>query len=97
MAGGKNITDGLPASWVNLSQEDLVAKDPDIILLDSSMGSDPSAFCSAAGYKDLKAVKDGQVFVVTSNFCARPGPRIVYGLREFAQYITGETIKFPGE
>jgi ABC-type Fe3+-hydroxamate transport system substrate-binding protein len=42
-------------------------------------------------------VKNGQVFVVTSNLCARPGPRIVEGLREFAQYITGTTIKFPGE
>jgi iron complex transport system substrate-binding protein len=97
MCGGKNITDGLPASWINLSQEDLVAKDPDIILLDSSMGSDPSAFSAAQGYTGLKAVKNSQVYIVTSNFCDRPSPRIVYGLREFAQYITGTTIKFPGE
>jgi iron complex transport system substrate-binding protein len=41
MSGGKNITEGLPVPWVDLSQEDLVSKDPDIILLDSSMGSDP--------------------------------------------------------
>jgi len=97
MCGGKNITEGLPVPWVNLSQEDLVSKDPDIVLIDSSMGSDPAAFGSAEGYGSLTAVKDGRVYVVTSNLCARPGPRIVYGLREFAQFITGTEIKFPGE
>lgn len=97
MAGGRNITGSAPAPWVNLNPEELVTSDPDVILLDDSMGSDPSAFSSAEGYKDLKAAKNNQVFMVTSNFCARPGPRIVYGLREFAQFITGETIKFPGE
>jgi iron complex transport system substrate-binding protein len=97
MAGGATITDSAPVAWVNLTQEQLVSSDPDVILLDSSMGSDPAAFCNAESYRDLKAVKNGQVFMVTSNLSARPGPRIVYGLREFAQYITGTVIKFPGE
>lgn len=99
MGGGRNLTEGMPVPWVNLGQEDLVAKDPDVILLDDndSMGSDPSGFSTAEGYKDLKAVKNNQVFMVTSDLCTLPGPRIVYGLREFAQFITGTTIQFPGE
>lgn len=99
MCGGKNITEGFPVSWVNLSQEQLVSADPDIILLDSGMVGENSkdVFMKADAYKNLKAVKAGQVFVVTSNYCTRPGPRIVYGLREFAEAITGTAIKFPGE
>jgi iron complex transport system substrate-binding protein len=97
MCGGKNITEGMPVPWVQLNQEELVSKNPEIVLLSSDMGSDPAVFNTAEGYKDLKAVKDGQVFIITSNLCNRPGPRIVDGLREFAQFITGTAIKFPGE
>lgn len=95
--GGKNITEGLPVPWVNLSMEELVGKHPDIILLSSDVPGGVEAFKAADGYKDLKAVKDGHVYVVTSNLCSRPGPRMADGLREFAQIITGQTIKFPGE
>lgn len=97
MCGGKNITEGMPVEWVNLDQELLASGDPDIILLSSDMGSDPSVFSTAEAYKNLKAVQNNQVYVITSNLCSRPGPRIVEGLREFAQYITGEKIPFPGE
>jgi iron complex transport system substrate-binding protein len=94
--GSKNITEGMPVPWVNLSQEELVKKNPDIILLSSDVDN-LDKFKKAEGYKDLKAVKAGKVFVVTSNLCSRPSPRLVEGLREFAQIITGVTIKFPGE
>lgn len=99
MCGGKNITEGLPVPWPNLSQEQLVKADPDVILLDSGMIGENSkdTFTKADAYKNLKAVKDGQVFVVTSNYCTRPGPRIVYGLREFAEAVIGQKIAFPGE
>ncbi len=94
--GGKPITEGAPVAWVNLSTEELVAKDPDIILLASDSG-DPETFKTGDAYKNLKAVKNGNVYVVDANLCSRPGPRLIDGLRQFAQYITGLTIKFPGE
>ncbi len=97
MCGGKNITEGMPAAWIDLDQELLVSGDPDIVLLSSDMGGDPAAFSTAAAYKNLSAVKNNKVYVITSNLCSRPGPRIVDGLREFAEYITGEQIPFPGE
>ncbi len=94
--GGKPITEGAPVAWVNLSTEELVAKDPDIILLSSDFG-DPESFKTGDAYKNLKAVKNGNVYVVDANLCSRPGPRMIDGLRQFAQFITGLTIKFPGE
>lgn len=97
MCGGKNITEGMPAAWINLDQELLVSGDPDIVLVSSDMGGDPAAFSTAEAYKNLSAVKNNKVYIITSNLCSRPGPRIVDGLREFAQYITGEKIPFSGE
>ena len=96
MCGAKNITEGLPVSWVNLNMEELTAKNPDIILYAHDAG-DPEQLKTTEGFKDLKAVKDGQVFIVNGSLCSRPGPRIVDGLREFAKAITGMEIKFPGE
>jgi iron complex transport system substrate-binding protein len=93
MCGGKNLTEGFPVAWVNYTLEDLVKNNPDVILLSSDVDQgDPAKFKAAETYKDLMAVKDGKVFVVTSNLCTRPGPRIVDGLREFAEFITGTKI-----
>lgn len=97
MSGGRNVSEGMYGPWLNMSQEELVSRDPDIVLLDASMGSDPAQFGAAEGYRELKAVKNGNVYIVTSDYCTLPGPRIVYGLREYAQFITGQTIQFPGE
>lgn len=94
--GGRNMTEGFEVSWVNLNMEELIAKDPDIILLASDAG-DPEAFKAAEGYKELKAVKNGAVYVVDANLCSRPGPRMADGLRAFAEAITGTAISFEGE
>ena len=95
-SGGKPITENAPVEWINLSTEELVAKDPDIILLAHDVG-DLESFTTDEAYQNLKAVKNGSVYVVDANLCSRPGPRMMDGLRQFAQYITGLTIKFPGE
>lgn len=83
-AGGSCITDdpSFPA-WVEYSLEDLVANDPDVILVDSSMGS-AEDIAAANGYSGLSAVKEGRVYEITSDVFTRPGPRIADALHELS-------------
>ncbi len=94
MCGAKNLTEGMPVEWPQMSLEDIVKKDPAVVLLSSDIPGGTAAFTAGEGYKELTASKNQQVFTVTSDTCMRPGPRLVEGFREFAQILCGVTISF---
>jgi iron complex transport system substrate-binding protein len=86
LAGGKCITADQAAPWIEYSLEDLAAADPDIILLDSSMGS-TEALAEVAGYKDLTAVRNGNVYAIDADVFTRPGPRIGEAVLEISEIL----------
>lgn len=94
MCGAKNVTEGLPVPWPQMSLEGIVKANPDVVLLSSDLEGGVAAFTGSEGYKALTASKKNQVFLITSDTCMRPGPRIVDGFREFAQVLCGVTISF---
>jgi iron complex transport system substrate-binding protein len=76
IAGGVPVTQDAEAAWLEYPIEQLVSDDPDIILISSDMGSSADDIAQVAGYSDLTAVKDGQVYVMQADILSRPGPRI---------------------
>ncbi len=85
-----------------LSAEDLVAADPELILLgtasyDPSMAEPGGALetvRSRAGWSDLRAVADGAVVPYQDDIVTtRPGPRIVEGLEALARAIHPERFE----
>lgn len=75
------------AEWLEYPLEQLVQKDPDILLLASDVGQ-AEDLQKENGYKDLTAVKNGKVYVVDANILSRPGVRVgeamelLYGILE---------------
>ena len=93
-AGGTNITADQSSPWVQLSLEDLVVKDPDIILLgDSNYGTTAESVAQRAGWEGLKAVKNGAVLPFNDDLVSRPGPRLVDGLEELAKLLHPDLFK----
>ncbi len=92
-----NITADLSSPWPMVNPEYLLAKDPDIIIMpkNSMAYAGKPAFLSQEPWKDLKAVKSGNVYYVNDDWVFRPGPRIVYGLMQLAHII--EPDKFSGK
>jgi len=95
LAGGEPIT-GDPASTA-IQLEDLIAADPELILLGDA-AYDPTitagSVAARAGWGDMAAVRDGHVVVVLDDVViTRPGPRIVDGLEALARAIHPE--RFP--
>jgi cobalamin transport system substrate-binding protein len=92
LAGGENVA-GTQSGWYQMSLEDIVDSDPDMIILeDSEYGITPESVVSrSAAWASLSAVKNGYVYPVEdSDLTSRYGPRIVDGLEALARIIHPE-------
>lgn len=74
-----------------ISLEDLVAADPEVILLgDAAYGVTAEAVAARPGWDGLTAVKDGRILPIEDVVVTRPGPRLVDGLRALIEAIHPE-------
>lgn len=81
MAGGTNFGSDLQEQYVQISQEDLLVKNPGIIILgDSNYGTTVDQVAQRPGWDALTAVQDGKVYPIDDNIISRPSPRMVDGL-----------------
>jgi iron complex transport system substrate-binding protein len=93
-AGGEPITGDALSTSIEL--EDLVAADPELILLgDATYDATitPESVAARPGWETMSAVQDGEVRVVTEDVViTRPGPRIVDGLEALARAIHPDAV-----
>lgn len=93
-AGGVNIAATLKGDYPQISQEELLAQNPDIILLgDAAYGMTPDQVVKRPGWTSIKAVKENKVLAVDDNLVSRPGPRLIDGLESLAKLIHPELFK----
>lgn len=95
LAGGINVASDLSDPWVQISLEELVIRNPDVIIVgDFTWGGVTVADVSArSGWEGIKAVQNGQVFEFDDNLVSRPGPRLVDGLEQMAKLLHPELFK----
>ena len=99
-AGGRNLfgTVGQHSPWMAFKQ--LIEADPDVIIA-LPCGFDlprtrHEMICleRQEGWKDLKAVRNGKVFLCDGNqYMNRPGPRLVESLQIFAEILHPERFQ----
>ncbi|MBI2082451.1 MAG: cobalamin-binding protein [Deltaproteobacteria bacterium] len=101
MAGGVNLFGeaGKHSPW--MTWEDLVKKDPDIILcLPCGWGiekvrSEMAVLTERRGWAQLKAVRNKKVYLLDGNqYFNRPGPRLVESLEILAEIFHPEVFNF---
>ena len=81
MAGGVNVAAAMKSDYAQFSQEELIAANPDVILLgDSAYNVTPDQVAKRPGWGSIKAVQENKVFTFDDNLVSRPGPRLVDGL-----------------
>jgi len=78
-------------SWGEISQEQVLMRDPDyIVTISMYYGEGPTPveeIVSREGWQDLKAVKNSAVINVDSNEISRPGPRLMDAVNTLYQII----------
>jgi iron complex transport system substrate-binding protein len=96
LAGGENVAAQAQGAWIQLNIEELVNSDPEIIIVDSMMGTaviSPDEIKELPGWKDTTAVKNNNIFTVNGDLVNRSGPRIVEGLEAIARIIHPELFQ----
>lgn len=94
MAGGVNIGGVLSAPYAQISAEEIVSQNPDIIVLgDAAFGVTSESVAARAGWGDITAVKDGSIFPFDDSLASRPGPRLVDGLEQLAKLLHPDLFK----
>jgi iron complex transport system substrate-binding protein len=88
-AGGRNFGASLNGEWVQVSVEELLASQPDLIVLGDNTygGVTPEQVGQRTGWDSLKAVQDGRIAIFDDNLVSRPGPRLVDGLEAMAKLL----------
>jgi iron complex transport system substrate-binding protein len=88
-AKGKNLGLVMDVPYGQISLEELVVQDPDIILLGDSVwgGVTVEDVQQRSGWQDLSAVSGGRVYPFDDNLVSRPGPRLVDGLETLADLL----------
>ncbi len=95
LAGGINAGDIAKDQYAQLSLEQLVTQNPDLIVLGSATfgGQTPALVAARPGWQNIKAVKNHAVYAFDDNLVSRPGPRVVDGLEKLAALIHPELFK----
>lgn len=95
-AGGLDFSAaaGIKDPYPQVSVEQVVTTDPDMIILGDSMwGTTVESVGQRPGWEKLKAVVAGQVYPFDDNLVSRPGPRLVDGLESLAKLLHPELFK----
>jgi iron complex transport system substrate-binding protein len=94
LAGGKSVGESLTSDYAQISLEELLMQNPDIILLgDSAYGTTADQVASRAGWESLKAVENSQIFPFNDDLVSLPGPRLVDGLEQIALILHPDAFK----
>jgi iron complex transport system substrate-binding protein len=90
-AGGQNIASDLEGQYLQLSIEEILVRDPQVILLgDAAYGITPESIQERNGWSNLNAVVNDRIYAFDDNLASRPGPRLVDGLEELAKLLHPE-------
>jgi iron complex transport system substrate-binding protein len=95
LAGGINIAAGLRSPYPRFSIEEIVARQPDVIIVSSMKrgGNYGAVRKEWMKWKMLSAVRDKRVYVIDSDLTDLPSPRIIDGLEMMARWIQPERFR----
>jgi iron complex transport system substrate-binding protein len=94
MAGGENVAADI-AGWGQMSLEELVTRDPEVIIFGQGawVPTTVESLAERAGWSDITAVQGSSVYGIDTNWVDRPGPRLVLALERMAEAIHPELFE----
>lgn len=100
LIGGENVFEDVKIAYPQVSEETLIVRNPDVILLPdtkkegaSDLSGSISRLRERPGWKQMNAVKNQRVYIIEDDLISRPGPRVVLGLQKMAQALYPEAYQ----
>ncbi len=90
----QNIAEGAETPYPQLSEEVIIERDPEVIIL-ADQGADvtPETVKARPGWDQISAVKNDRICAVDPDIVSRPGPRVVEGLEALAKCLYPERFQ----
>lgn len=94
IAGGTNVAARAPSAYPQLSAEEILRSDPEIIVLAAdAYASKPADVISRQGWSIIAAVKNNRIFTIDPNLINRPGPRVGEAAETYAKLVHPELFR----
>jgi cobalamin transport system substrate-binding protein len=95
LAGGNSVFSDNTDLWPNVSMEEIVRRDPDLLVVPAGEFKQNTLerFRQMSGWRDLRAVKHGNVVAVPADLVSRPSPSIVASARVMRNAIHPEVAR----
>lgn len=91
IAGGTNIAANTGSAYPQISLEEVVKSDPEIIVLgDADYGTTSDQVAARPGWSAISAVKNKKVFPISGSLVSRPGPRVGDAALAYAKLLHPE-------
>jgi len=91
IAGGVNIAARATSAYPQLSAEEILRSDPEIIVLAAAdYSAKPDQVAARAGWSVLSAVKNKRIVTIAPNLINRPGPRVGEAAEAYAKLVHPE-------
>jgi ABC-type Fe3+-hydroxamate transport system substrate-binding protein len=84
IAGGRNLYGFMSAPSPQITIEDLVQRDPDVVLVPPASRA---RYLADPRWRALRAVREGRVLVIDTTIVLRPGPRLGEAARSLAALL----------
>jgi len=91
IAGGVNIAAKATSAYPQLSAEEILRSDPEIIVLAAAdYSAKPDQIAARAGWSAISAVKNKRIVTIAPNLINRPGPRVGEAAEAYAKLVHPE-------
>lgn len=91
-AGGRNIASNMTVQYPMISNEFVIASNPEIIIytVGQYTTTTPDEIKGRPGWDNIDAVKNNKIYSVADDWMSRPGPRMVNALEALAHLVHPE-------
>jgi cobalamin transport system substrate-binding protein len=94
IAGGVNVFAGATGAYPQVSAEQVLRADPEVIVVAASdYSAKPDQIAARPGWSAISAVKNKRFGAIEPNLINRPGPRIGEGAEAYARVVHPELFK----
>ncbi|HET9809856.1 MAG TPA: cobalamin-binding protein [Candidatus Limnocylindria bacterium] len=94
IAGGQNIAARATSAYPQLSAEEILRGDPEIIVLAAAdYSAKPEQVAARSGWGAINAVKNDRIVTIAPNLINRPGPRVGEAAEAYARLVHPELFR----
>jgi len=93
-AGGTNVAAAAKSAYPQLSNEEIVRSDPEVIVLsDAAFGASPDVVSARPGWSAIAAIRTKRVYPIDPDIVSRPGPRLADAVEAYAKLLHPEIFR----